>query len=150
MTDLATKTNEELKALEGAAEVAEFVLGGIWQEENGNLEAAISLLAAVGFTVEDEQDAVEFGQSIKDEIARREREEFYANGPRKWTRDEIHSALVSAANRAHHVNAIPASARQIDYLASLLAEKDPTDPFSGNTNDVLSAKRASLMISNFA
>lgn len=149
MTDLTTKTAEELKALVDAADVVEFVLGGIWSEDDAAYAPAATLLSAEGFVGEDAQDAVDFGQTVKDEIGRREREAFYTAGPRTYGEDELVNMLQSAADRAHHVNAQPATTKQIAYLASLIVRADGRDPFGGNTNAVLTAKEASFMINNY-
>lgn len=149
MTDLTTKTAEELKALVDASDVVEFVLGGIWSEDDEAYEPAAALLAVAGFAGEDAQDAVDFGQSVKDEISRRKREEFYAKGPRTYSEDELFGILQSAAHRAHHVNAKPATDQQCRYLAKLVAQSGGRDPLSGNTNDVLTSKRAQFMIEDY-
>lgn len=149
MTDLTAKTAEELKALVDAADIVEFVLGGIWSEDDDAYAPAAALLVDAGFAGEDAQDAIDFGQSVKDEISRREREEFYAKGPRAYSEDELFNMLQSAAHRAYHVNAKPATDQQCRYLAKLVAQSGGRDPMGGNTNDVLTSKRAHFMIEDY-
>lgn len=120
----------------------------LFREENeAKFPEAMEILKAAGYTIEDQYDAMEVAEEIeKAEDAAKAPVE---TGPRVYTQDEMFNILQSAAHRAYHVNARAATDKQIAYLASLIVKADGRDPFSGNTNAVLTAKEASFMIDNY-
>lgn len=64
------------------------------------------------------------------------------------TQKEIAMVLDAAAGRAHLVEATPASGKQVWFLAGLLmrAGKDDLHITEGNTNFVLTSRKASFFI----
>ena len=64
------------------------------------------------------------------------------------TQKEIAMVLDAAAGRAHLVEATPASSKQVWFLAGLLmrAGRDERDITDGNTNFILTSRKASFFI----
>lgn len=147
MTDLKSLSTDRLEALSIDIMTVWRVMSNVpLGDDKEKFDSAQEHVREFYPDFEDAQGLMEFEDIVSEEIEGRNE---VIEESQEVTVEQIAMTLRSAAHRCVHVNCRPASEKQIWKLAHLIhACPNYGQPLDGNTNAILTTKKASALISD--